>query len=148
MDSTKEVLEALSKLSGQVEATNAKVDAVATKVKELESSDVTVMGLKKAVGQLAAQVEKQAGVAQQAIQERERERQSLIQSLAGNYRCAFNEAELEGKPIEDLRKLAEMVAAENFAGRGGPQGGGAGGEKQFVATKPYWETDGADKGKK
>jgi hypothetical protein len=147
MAENKEVLDAIAKLAGQVTELSGQITATNAKVTALESSDVTVAGLKKTVGALAAQVEKMGAVAQQAIEERERERQSLIASLAGNYRCAFNEAELEGKPIEELRKIADMVKAENFAGRGGPQGGGSG-EKAFVAPKPYWETDAQDKSKK
>lgn len=127
----KDVLAAIQQLSEAVSALNTKVTA-------LETSDVTVAGLKRAVAQLAEKVDAAVASAAPAVEERERERTSLVQELAGHYRVPFTAAQLEAKPLDELRMIKQMATSENFSGRGGPQGK----EHQPVYAEPvkYWET--------
>ena len=49
------------------------------------------------------------GITKAAIDERERERQHLVRALAVDKRVPFSAYELETKPIEELRKLADLA---------------------------------------
>lgn len=129
-----ELASAVATLTTLVQNLTTRVEALAK-----ESAPAEVAGLKKTVGDLAAQFEKMQGVTKAAIDERERERQYLVHELAGNHRVPFSAAELETKPIEELRKLSTMVSVENFAGKGGP--GGQREEARFAEPRPYWEQD-------
>lgn len=123
--------ELVIKLGEQVAALDGKVTELAA-----QSTPAEIIGLKQTVAALAGKFDKMEGVTRSAIDERERERQALVAKLAGNYRVPFNSDELEAKPVEELRKLAEMVAADNYAGRGGPQGEGR--ESAFMEPVSYW----------
>lgn len=135
-------LDALTKTVGDLATA---VQSLATDVKGLkdeagkEPGGAALAGLKKTIGELAAKVDSMKGVTESAVQERERERQNLITSLAGNYRCAYDQAELEGKPLDELRKIAEMVNAD-YSGRGGPRGSAVGNsEQRFAEPVPYFQ---------
>lgn len=109
-----------------------------------------IAGLKKEIGALVGQVASMKGITESAVEERERERQSLVNELAGNYRCAFTAEELEAKPLVELRKLAEMSKGADFSGRGGPRGAqnnGNSGDQRFADTTPYWKKDKTEGGK-
>jgi hypothetical protein len=55
--------------------------------------------------------------------DRDAERQALVTQLAVNGRTPFTAAELEAKPLDELRKLAVMAKVDvtSYAGRGGPR---------------------------
>ena len=126
----------LTELAEVVKAVNAKVTA-------LETSDATVIGLKKGIAALAEQVEKVSRQAAPAVEERERERTNLVAKLAGHFRVPFSEVELESKPLEELRKIEAMAEGQNYKGKGGPQGV-ENTEQQFAATQPYWMVEKKD----
>ena len=134
-----DVLAAIAKLTESVNAINAKVTA-------LESSDATVAGLKRAITQLTEKVDAVQATTAPAVEERERERTSLVQELAGNHRVPFTLAELEAKPLDELRKIRAMASSENFAGRGGPHG--ADPERRFAAPVAYFAKEDAKDAKK
>lgn len=74
-----------------------------------------------------------------AIQERERERATLVQELAANGLCPFEEDELQARNLEELRKLRSMARGENYALQGGPKVTGASKEEQFAEPVPYYK---------
>jgi len=131
----------IAELAGVVANLAETVKAIAGKVDSLASAGAPaeLAGLKKTMGELASKFDKMEGVTNAAIAERERERQSLVQELAGNFRVPFTAAELESKPIEELRKLREMVKAENYGGKGGPVIPGA--ETRYAEPEPYFRKD-------
>ncbi len=132
-----------NELASAVEKLTTLVQNLAAKVEELskQSAPAEIAGLKKTVGELAAQFDKMQGVTKAAIDERERERQYLVRELAGNHKVPFSSAELESKPIEELRKLAEMAGSVSYSGKGGPTAQNSGEEQRFARTRNYWETD-------
>lgn len=134
-DVENKLLEAVNALTAKVDGLTAKVDAIETR-----EDSPAIAGLKRSVSELASQFKTMAGVTEQAVTERERERQSLVTELAGNFRVPFTEAELEGKPIDELRKLKEMAASEDYAGRGGPHGR-VNNEQRFMEPVPYHKRD-------
>lgn len=117
---------------------------------ELQSK--TTDELKKQVGELqeALAVQKKAVAALEvaaapAIAEREQERQTLVKALAANERVPFSEAELESRPLEELRKLEDMSRGVSYAARGGPQplATHAQGD-EYAPPVPYWNTKAAE----
>lgn len=133
-------------LAAQIAGLVAQVSALTTEVtamKEAAARDPNpaIAGLKAQIGELVGAVENIRGVTASAVQERERERQALVKELAGHFRVPFTAAELEAKPMEELRKLRTMALGENYAGRGGPQGAPNTGEQRFMEPVPYWEKD-------
>jgi len=56
-----------------------------------------------------------------AIEERERERQALVEELAGNAAVPYDRADLEAKPLVELQKFQAMIRGEDYTGRGGPR---------------------------
>jgi len=125
---TEEVNMAGSETQGQAEILSAIAELTRTvsslneKVQQLEAGDATVAGLKRAITALTDKVGNVERLTAPAVEERERERTALVHELAGNPRVTFTAAELESKPVDELRKIANMVATENYAGKGGPQG--------------------------
>ena len=70
----------------------------------------------------------------------EKERQSLVEQLAVNDKVPFDKAELEAKPVEELKKLQAMSRGENYTGRGGPKvATHESTQAQYAETVPYWE---------
>lgn len=136
-------------LVAQVTALATQVGTLSTQIADLASqgSPAEIAGLKRTMAQLVEKFDAMQSVTEAAVNERERERQALVQELAGNHRVAFSAAELETMPIETLRKLQQTAAGENFAGRGGPQGGKSAGEQRFMAPTPYHQKDDAKGGK-
>lgn len=53
-------------------------------------------------------------------QKQQEHRQSLIQRMASNERCAFNEEELKGMATNQLEKLNRSMQVEDYSGMGGP----------------------------
>jgi len=104
--------------------------------------------------QLRAQGEKLAALektVEPAVKERDRERQVLVKELAANERVPFDEAELEAKPLEELRKLSSMARGETYAGRGGPQETAANTKPsgpQYAEPVPYFLKQGEGATKK
>lgn len=81
-----------------------------------------------------------------AVQERDAERSALVESLSANEQVPFDEAELKGKSLDELRKLSAMSRGESptsYAGRGVPRVSEPAGNVQFAEPKPYWETEAA-----
>lgn len=132
----------IAELAGVVANLAETVKQIAGKVDSLASAGAPaeLAGLKKTMGELASKFDKMEGVTNAAIAERERERQSLVQELAGNFRVPFTAAELESKPIEELRKLREMVKAENYGGKGGPSIPGMS-DTRYAEPEPYFKRD-------
>jgi len=128
-------------VAAQLAALTETVSKLAETVGQLQDGakadpNPAIAGLKKTIAQMAERLEGMEGVTSAAVKERERERQHLVQELAGNFRVPFSEVELEGKPIEELRKLAEMSRTD-YAGRGGPSGGSPSAESRFMEPVPY-----------
>lgn len=74
--------------------------------------------------------------------ERDAERQALVTELTTNERTEFTAAELETKPLEELRKIARLanVDVSSFAGRGGPRSAdnsNGDDEPEFMPVAPY-----------
>lgn len=81
-----------------------------------------------------------------AVDERERERQTLVDELAANDQVPFDKAELEAKPLEELRKFRAMSRRESYAGRGGPTvATHEEAEAQYAEPVPYFATNKGDK---
>lgn len=141
--------EGMEALVAQVTALATQVGTLSTQLTELarQGTPAEIAGLKRTVGALAEKFDAMQSVTTAAVEERERERQALVQELAGNHRVAFSAAELETMPIETLRKLQATAAGENHAGRGGPQGGKPGSEQRFMAPTPYHVKDESKGGK-
>lgn len=132
------VTEKLGKLEASVQ--EAAKTAANAAVAELKA---TVDGLKATVDALGATVNA----------ERDAERQALVAHLSANNVTPFTAADLESKPLDELRKLAVLAKVEtrviNFAGRGGPRSATAAAENEeaaFAEPVPYWADN--SKGKK
>lgn len=78
-----------------------------------------------------------------AVSERNEEKSSLVAALAKNERCAFEEEELEGMTLNQLRKLAQTAQVRNYAGRGAPKDS-RNSEPTHMPVRPYWETGGKE----
>jgi hypothetical protein len=105
-----------TKLTKTVDALTKKVNALNERVNELEAGDATVAGLKRAIMMLTDKVGNVERLTAPAVEERERERTALVHELCGNPRVTFTASELESKPLEELRKIANMVSPENYSG--------------------------------
>lgn len=127
---------AISDLTSTV--ANLATDVAGIKKAAEQDPNPAIAGLKKSIGELAGQVQSMSTVTKSAVEERERERQNLVASLAGNYRCAFTAEELETKPLVELRKLAEMTNAD-YSARGGPRGAQNSSDQRFAEPVAYWE---------
>lgn len=111
-------------------------------------ANAEIAQLTKLIGDLTTAVQKQGEaiadlkkVSAPAIAEAERERQALVKALAGNQNVPYEEADLEAKPVEDLRKLAQMAGMQGaFIGRGAPRVAGNGSEEEpeFMPVTPYF----------
>lgn len=123
----------IEKLATQVAALTDAVNGLNTKVTELEASDVSIAGLKRSINALAAHVGIVERMTRPAVEERERERVHLVNTLAGDYRVAFTSAELEGKPLAELRKIAATADPDFFCA---PPVGAL----RFVDAKPVKRT--------
>ena len=90
----------------------AQVEDLTRRTTELleHSGPAAVLALKRSVGELAARFDGMEGTTRQAVDELERERQALVSALANDERVPFSAAELETKPIAELRKLREVMA--------------------------------------
>jgi transcriptional regulator with XRE-family HTH domain len=73
------------------------------------------------------------------VAEKERERQALVDELAANSSVPYDKAELEAKPVEELRKLQAMSRGESYVGRGGPHVATNVDTPQFAEPVPYFE---------
>lgn len=131
----------VAKTMGEVAKAVATLTQDVTQLKEAAKTDPNpaIAGLKQSIADLAAQFRTMKGVTESAVAERERERQELVRKLVGHYRIPFGLEDLEAKPIEELRKLQQMVETENWAGRGGPSGGAGGNESVFMEPVPYFK---------
>lgn len=95
--------------------------------------------------ELAALVAKVDGALAPINTERERERTALVQALSthSNTKAVFSAADLEAKPLDELRKIAQvsMVVVANYAGRGAPRSESNAPtlEPRFMAPRPYFE---------
>ncbi|PYO41406.1 MAG: hypothetical protein DMD33_14120 [Gemmatimonadetes bacterium] len=114
MSSKKAKTNGLGELTAAVANLTSHAEHLMGKVADLEkaSAPAAVWALKRDVHELAMSFEQMKGVTKSAIEERERERQYLVQSLVGNHRCAFSADELEGMPIDQLRKLGQMTKSQ------------------------------------
>ncbi len=92
-------------------AANAEEEVVTVKAVDLKALMDKVENLEK--------------VTAPAVDAQERERQVLVTELTANATVPFNQAELEGKPVEELRKLRAMSRGEDYALQGGPQASNA-----------------------
>lgn len=130
-------------LNEQLATLTETVGKLVEKVSEMEERakadpNPSIAGMKQALAEMAGRLDSMEEPTRAAIAERERERQSLVAKLAGNYRVPFTQADLEAKPIEELRKLSEMVGvADNYASRGGPRGATSKEDKAFMEPVPY-----------
>lgn len=85
------------------------------------ASEAAKTAAEAVVAPLTEKVEALAGVVNA---ERDAERRDLVAKLSTNNRTPFTEAELEAKPLEELRKIAQIAAvpvAANYMGRGAPR---------------------------
>lgn len=137
----KAIAESVATLAGNVAALTKDVNDIKTAANS--DPNPAIAGLKKTIGELASKVESISTVTQTAVQERERERQHLVESLAGNYKVPFSAEELATKPLSELRKLADMAQVESYGGRGAPRAAGNTGadEPRFVQPVPYYLKD-------
>jgi hypothetical protein len=122
-----EMSEQNTELAAQVASLVAAVQSLGERFTAIETAaksdaNPAIAGLKKQLGVLTDEFSRMREVTEQAVAERERERQEYIRQLAGHVRVPFTEAELEAKPLEELRKIHQLAQGANFAGRGGPQG--------------------------
>jgi len=131
-------------LAAQVASLVTAVDGLAARFTKIETAaqqdpNPAIAGLKTTVANLVNEFAAMRGVTAAAVEERERERQDLIRQLAGHFRVPFTAADLEAKPLDELRKLHTMAQGNNFEGRGGPQGGGADAstEDRFAEPTPW-----------
>lgn len=118
----------LTPLTAQITAANtAAADASAKAV----ANETALTEIKTQLGALSATVNA----------EREAERTGLVSELSANSRTPFTAAELEAKPLDELRKLATMaeIPVASFSGRGGPRtAANAEREPAFAEPKPYF----------
>lgn len=135
--SVKALVETVGNLAGTVKALSDDVKAI----KDAANSDPNpaIAGLKATIGQLAASVESMQTVTKTAVQERERERRGLVAALVGNYRVPFNEAELEAKSLDELRKIQQMAQPTDNSGRGAPRGALSREDQAFAEPVPYFK---------
>lgn len=139
-DKEKDLATQVASLVAAVENLAARFTAIETAAKV--DPNPAIAGLKQTVTKLADEFAQMREVTTAAVSERERERQELIRKLAGHHRVPFTAADLESKPLDELRKLAVMAEGTNFAGRGGPQGGnGTGTEERFAEPTSPWNKD-------
>jgi hypothetical protein len=136
---------ALNDLAAAVKALGEQITAVNTKVTAMEVNGVTIAGLKQHITTLTEKVDGVIALTAPAVEERERERVNLVQKLSGNHKVPFSLAELEAKPLDELRKIEQLATTNDFSGRGGPQGGGSSSETRYAPPRPYYEKDEADK---
>lgn len=130
-------------LAAQVASLVTAVQGLADRFTKIETAaqqdpNPAIAGLKQQVTKLVDELAQMREVTTAAVNERERERQDLIRKLAGHYRVPFTAADLESKPLDELRKLAQMAESTNFAGRGGPQGKNGGEENRFAEPISPW----------
>lgn len=90
-------------------------------------------------------------VARPVIEDREKERTDLVETLAGNDDVPYEEDELVERSIDELRRLAQMAKIErpvtgSWAGRGGPRTAtqGKDDEPAYAPVRPYYETPAAN----
>lgn len=148
----KSAIEKLTETVGNLATAVQTVVADVASIKEAAKADENpaIAGLKQSIGEIMDRLDSMKGVTETAVQERERERQSLVTKLAGHYRCTFTAEELETKPLVELRKIDEMVTGNNYSGKGGPRSGSANNsneEQRYAAPKPYYEKDKTEGGK-
>ena len=117
--------------------------------KKVEQATATV-DQSKEIAQLKEELATLRKVTEPIVAEKERERQKLVDELAANERVPFDKAELEAKPVEELRKLRAMSRGENYAARGGPRVADNAAEKEprFADPVPYWATANKDEPQK
>jgi hypothetical protein len=147
----KTAMETLTEAVGNLAKTVQGLASDVAGIKQAAEQDPnpSIAGLKKTMGELASTVQSMATVTKTAVEERDRERRALVESLAGNYRVPFTEADLEAKPIEELRKIAQMAGAEDYSGRGGPRSASNSSQgARFVEPVPYFQKPEAGKGGK
>lgn len=127
---------------GEGAASKATAEAVTLLSNELKE---TRTQLKEAVDAIAVMQKITAPV----VAERETERQALVEALGTNEAVPFDKAELEAKPLDELRKLHAMSRGASYAGSGGPQIGNTkvanAGEQQFVEPVSYFKSKDAKK---
>lgn len=118
------IAEALKPFSDKIDgvtaaATKAATDAVNAAVAKI---DQTIAGLSTRVDAAAAKADA-AVVAANA--EREAERKALVEELSTNEKTksVYSAADLEAKPLDELRRIAALAKVEvaSFSGRGGPR---------------------------
>ena len=98
-----------------------------------------VVALQALVKQQGEQIVALQQVVAPAVEERERERQALVKQLTANTAVPFSAAELEAKPVDELRKLATMAGGESYIGRGGPRAAAVNaGEPEFMEPVAYF----------
>lgn len=112
--------------------------AEAPKVETVDQSEV-ISNLQKRLDAQDEEIAALRKITEPVVQEKEQERQTLIEELVGCQEV-FGKAELEAKPIEELRKLRTMTRTANYSGRGGPRVvENEGEEPRFVEPVPYWQ---------
>lgn len=117
-------------------AANAAVGAAVTKI------DAALAGLTAKIDEASATA-KAAAVAANA--DREAERKDLVTELSANVatKDLFTPADLEAKPLEELRKIAQLAKVEivSFTGRGAPRSVATNSEElAFAPVVPYFVT--------
>lgn len=125
---------ALKPMGEKLEAINASATEAA-----VAAANAAIEPVKAQLEALTAKVE---AVATAANAEREAERQALVTELSANGRTPFSAAELEAKPVDELRKLAVLAKVDvtSFAGRGAPRAvtHAKSDEPAFAEPVPYY----------
>lgn len=136
----KELLAEFStQLDSALKPITASIAAIAESAKTAAEGVVNaaVEPLKAQIAELTAQV---GDVVKSVNAERDAERSALVKELSSNSRTPFSEADLEAKPLDELRKIAQManVQVTNYAGRGGPRETTRETESAFLEPVPYF----------
>lgn len=105
-----------------------------------EDAGESVTLSREAYDGLMQRLDKLEQAAEPAINEIERERADLIETLAANERCTFTADELKAKGLPELKKLAAMAQIRSYGGRPLPTPDATNTEPAFMPVRPYWET--------
>ncbi len=112
----------------KVEAANKKAEADKAEADAANAEAASIATVMEAITKLTDVVAAQNVVITElktvtapAVAENERERKEMVEQLAANEAVPFDQAELEAKSADELRKLMAMSRGENYAARGGPQ---------------------------
>lgn len=132
------------------------LEPVTTKIAEIETAATGIGGaaqeavnaaVEKFDAALKAMGEKVDAVNSIVTKGRDEERQALVEALSSNSRTPFTQAELEAKPLDELKKIAQIAQVDttNYAGRGGPRAAAnAEAEAAFLEPVPYFAANKKD----